>query len=396
MGYMPNEYNEYNKIEIVNGKTSYKNEFYVKNDVGSAFNPTVKPTVYNERNDRAEPPRERKSAKNSEAVTQIVTKIAAVVGAVTVGVVSADALGIITLDKNKLYSRYLTQDEIRLELFPYEEGLSYFFEIFEYTPTGDINVTVSDGNVKKSQPVQLGREEGLFGEGYFENLTPEKDYLFSITDGKYILWEQSFFTAAEEEPFYPVITDDMIEYSITPASNEVSYNFVVTGYEPAGDITVTVTDGINTFENFVRNSADGLFSQGYFTDLTPSTNYTFSINDNGYSVWSTVFETEAFRLTEDQVSLELGAGADYVSYYFEIIDYEPKGDIVVTITGNGVDYSRKADKDLKTSTISAEGECYNLEEETEYTFSILDDGKVVYTQTFTTEKVASSDGSTGG
>ncbi|MBO4573084.1 MAG: hypothetical protein J5762_04895 [Clostridia bacterium] len=420
MGALANEYNELNKIEIVNGKSDYKNRFFVKNDIGTGNNPLAAPLSHKEKNAfsaTSEKPQEKR-VKKQETTTKLVSYVIAIAGAVTIGAVAADELGIdFGFGKDDVYSRYLLEEKIDIELYPYEQGLSYYFLIYDYTPDGEMTVRVTGNGTDVSKPInehfdepyddnpddygyedengEYDRERNAIrGSGYFEELAPHSEYVFAVYDGKYVLWEQSFKTEEKVQPITPMLNDEQINIRLSPDKTSVTYGFDISDYTPTGSMTLSVTDASYNYsrsEDISFDNASGVISkEGTFGGMAPATQYTIRIYDSGYLIWSNTFSTLALdRLTEDQVSLEIYEQYESLTYSLSLFDYTPLGDVTVSIYENnylvasGNVTLTDAEQSGKTY-LSARGGFEDLYPATEYRFVLTDSGCAVFEKIFST------------
>ena len=424
MGALANEYNEVNKIEIVNGKSDYKNRFFVKNDIGTGNNPLAAPLSHKEKNAfsaTSEKPQEKR-VKKQETTTKLVSYVIAIAGAVTIGAVAADELGIdFGFGKDDVYSRYLLEEKIDIELYPYEQGLSYYFLIYDYTPDGEMTVRVTGNGTDVSKPINehfdepyddndydnpddYGYEDengeydrkrnAIRGSGYFEELAPHSEYVFAVYDGKYVLWEQSFKTEEKVQPITPMLNDEQINIRLSPDKTSVTYGFDIIDYTPTGSMTLSVTDESYNYyrsEDISFDNASGVISkEGTFEGMAPATQYTIRIYDGGYLIWSNTFSTLALdRLTEDQVSLEIYEQYESLTYSLSLFDYTPLGDVTVSIYKNNYlvasDNVTLTDAEQSGKTyLSARGGFEDLYPATEYRFVLTDSGCAVFEKIIST------------
>ncbi len=417
-----NEYSEYNQTNITNNSLKYRNEFFEKNNIGNEKNPLKKRYEYKELNTTATTTKptinaklhsnvsnlKSKRKKKKDKLIQFFNKFAIILGATMIGAViiipNPFAIG-----QN---SYLLSQDQIFLQIYAEANFASYFFEISNYKPKGKMLVRVTGNGAEITNEVYIEDypdappnepRDGtmICYQGIAEGLSPETEYTLYIIDDGHVIWEQKFTTEAANEPSY-LLSEDQIFIQIYTEANFASYFFEIRDYAPIGEIFVHITgEGIDTtneayideYEDDLGNLQKMIYSDGSVERLSPETEYTLCIIDDGHIIWEQKFTTEAvsYLLSEDQISIQIFTGTDYAGYYFEITGYTHLGDMYVrfvdgnsdTIAQESVQTASAAGQDQ--NSIYSRGSLQNLSPETEYTLCIIDDGHVIWEQKFTTE-----------
>ena len=423
-----NEYSEYNQTNITNNSLKYRNEFFEKNNIGNEKNPLKKRYEYKELNTTATTTKptinaklhsnvsnlKSKRKKKKDKLIQFFNKFAIILGATMIGAViiipNPFAIG-----QN---SYLLSQDQIFLQIYAEANFASYFFEISNYKPKGKMLVRVTGNGAEITNEVYIEDypdappnepRDGtmICYQGIAEGLSPKTEYKFSIIDDGHVIWEQKFTTEAEKAISY-LLSEDQISIQIFTGTDYAGYYFEITGYTHLGDMYVRVVDGNSDTiaeESVQTASATGqdqnsIYSRGSLQNLLPETEYTLYIIDDGHVIWEQKFTTEAanepsYLLSEDQIFIQIYTEANFASYFFEIRDYAPIGEIFVHITGEGIDTTNEAyideyEDDLGNlqKMIYSDGSVERLSPETEYTLCIIDDGHIIWEQKFTTEAVS--------
>ena len=120
--------------------------------------------------------------------------------------------------------------------------------------------------------------------GYLNDLPPAQEYDFYLYDGEEVLYHGVFSTLGAS-----------VEMTLTPDSSSVAYTFTVYNSNALdGSLRVEVTDGVDTYESDPTENETGIYTiegTGALTDLSPATEYTFTLYDGDSVLWQDTFNT---------------------------------------------------------------------------------------------------------
>ena len=264
----------------------------------------------------------------------------------------------------------------------------------------------------------------------FTGLTPSTQYVFTLKDGENTVYDNTLTTS---DKVYTV-SDDQVNEELSADRRSVIGYFGITGYEPEGLITVSVTseyDDLQTVtvyfnENDLPEEGDNVLAsidgdtgeisfEFSFDGLIAGVTYEISLYDNGNYMYSASFATVSAAITENMISFEnVAVNYNEISGTAKISDYSDHGYMEIWLTDknetvvarsnlaflddNGlvIDQNELTDNCIYANVIDGAVvfgfDFTGLNELTEYTFTIYNDNEEVYSCAFETpEKILLSD-----
>ena len=315
-------------------------------------------------------------------------------------VVAAETIGIIGLSGVSVVGEPIVES--------YETSVWYSMELEGYEAGGDeLAVEVYNDFEHRRELVQTEQDQapredgqnpgkGGWFAGEVRDLKPDTDYTFEVLYGSWTVYKQKIRTAKQEEPWQDDPHDDSDtgdpakpEFSTT--ETEISYSVPISDYTVGDWYAVYLLengDMING-DNFYDIMPEQEYIGGVFTDLQPGTEYTVQLMKNQAFVSEWVVST----LEPEEESLEPWFEAGETSIYYGIpITWEQTADdwytaMLMDVTG----LTREGQAEIDEDGLYVTGVFPDLQPGTTYTFRLMKNREVVYTETISTQEDPTAD-----
>ena len=246
---------------------------------------------------------------------------------------------------------------------PYAGGVTYTISFNGYVPQSGLVMYISGGGDERTRTFTIPADggqitfdggealvtaDGISGTEY--NFEGGDYYYFTLYDGDVVIFEEySIYVDSEPEPQTGDPAD--MEFHFDPTSSGVSYSIILNGYEPQGEIEITISDPVGATrtrtippESFgtemefdggtVSYTANGIF--GTETGLESDTGYYFDVYVGGYLVREENFSTYPEEPEPQPEPFDSSVEFTYsdngrVEYSVPLNGYELQSNIVITI-----------------------------------------------------------------
>lgn len=315
-------------------------------------------------------------------------------------VVTAETIGIVNFSGVSVVGEPIVES--------YETSVWYSMELEGYQIGGDgLAVEVYNDfehhrELVQTEQDQTPREDGQNPEkggwiaGEVRDLKPDTDYTFEVLYGSWTVYKQKIRTAKQEEPWQDdphddPDTGDPVKPAFSATETEISFLIPISDVSEGDWYLVHLLENGDTIdgEDFFDISLDQESIRGVFTDLQPGTEYTVQLMKNQ----AFVSEWAVSTLKPEEESLEPWFEAGETSIYYGIpITWEQTADdwytaMLMDVTG----LTREGQAEIDEDGLYVTGVFPDLQPGTTYTFRLMKNREVVYTETISTQEDPTAD-----